>query len=65
MSRPRLRRSGQSTVEFMLAISVVVIGVAAAAYVFIGPLQEGMEALDDDTRILLDDERPASQPGRR
>lgn len=49
----------------MLAISVVVIGVAAAAYVFIGPLQEGMEALDDDTRILLDDERPASQPGRR
>ncbi len=37
------KRSGQSTVEYMMLISVVVIAIVAAAYVFIPYFQEGTE----------------------
>ena len=41
----RKSRSGQSTVEYMLLISVVVIAIVAAAYVFLDPFQSGVEEL--------------------
>ena len=34
-----LREEGQSTVEYMLLISVIVIAIVAAAYVFIDPFK--------------------------
>ena len=46
-------RSGQSTVEYMLYISVLVIGVLAAAYVLIGPLSNGMDGLRSDAETVL------------
>ena len=33
---------GQSTVEYMLLISVIVIAIVAAAYVFIQPFKDGV-----------------------
>ena len=44
------KRSGQSTVEYMLLISVVVIAIVAAAYVFIPYFQEGTEELGGDVK---------------
>ncbi len=61
----RRRRTAQSTVEAMLAMSVLTVAVAAAAYVFIGPLDAGVTAMDQDMRIVLDDARPASSSGKR
>jgi Flp pilus assembly pilin Flp len=39
---------GQSTVEYMLLISVVVIAIVAAAYVFLDPFKAGVENLAED-----------------
>lgn len=61
----RLQRSAQSTVEAMLAMSVLTVAIAAAAYVLIGPLDAGVTAMDQDMRIVLDDARPASASGKR
>ncbi len=44
---------GQSTVEYMLLISVIVIAIVAAAYVFIEPFQKGVEDLANDVRKIL------------
>ncbi len=41
---------GQSTVEYMLLISVVVIAIVAAAYVFLDPFQSGVEDLAQDVQ---------------
>ena len=46
-------RSGQSTVEYMLLISVVVIAIVAAAYVFLDPFQSGVEELGTDVQDAL------------
>jgi uncharacterized protein (UPF0333 family) len=46
-------RSGQSTVEYMLLISVVVIAIVAAAYVFLPFFQEGVEDLGNDISKTL------------
>lgn len=45
--------SGQSTVEYMLLISVIVIAIVAAAYVFIDPFQQGVKDLANDVRKIL------------
>jgi len=45
---------GQSTVEYMLLISVIVIAIVAAAYVFLEPFQKGVEALAKDVSSILD-----------
>ncbi len=45
--------SGQSTVEYMLLISVIVIAIVAAAYVFIDPFKEGVQALATDVQEAL------------
>lgn len=44
---------GQSTVEYMLLISVIVIALVAAAYVFVPVFQRGVEDLANDVRKIL------------
>ena len=39
---------GQSTVEYMLLISVIVIAILAAAYTFVEPFQKGIQELAKD-----------------
>lgn len=46
---------GQSTVEYMLLISVIVIAIVAAAYVFIEPFKQGVENLANDVKKILSD----------
>lgn len=46
---------GQSTVEYMLLISVIVIAIAAAAYVFIDPFRQGVLDLAKDIKKILSD----------
>ncbi len=41
---------GQSTVEYMLLISVIVIAIVAAAYVFIEPFKQGVLDLGKDIK---------------
>ncbi|MBN1336886.1 MAG: class III signal peptide-containing protein [Deltaproteobacteria bacterium] len=45
---------GQSTVEYMLLISVIVIAIVAAAYIFIPSFQDGVRSLADDVKEMLD-----------
>ena len=47
--------SGQSTVEYMLLISVIVIAIVAAAYVFIDPFKQGVQDLAEDIKKILSD----------
>ncbi|MDP2311548.1 MAG: hypothetical protein Q8P41_01480 [Pseudomonadota bacterium] len=46
---------GQSTVEYMLLISVIVIAMVAAAYAFIPTFKEGVEDLAKDIKKILSD----------
>ena len=46
---------GQSTVEYMLLISVIVIAIVAAAYVFIEPFKQGVLDLAKDVKKILSD----------
>ena len=46
---------GQSTVEYMLLISVIVIAIVAAAYVFIEPFRQGVLDLGKDIKKILSD----------
>ena len=50
-----LREEGQSTVEYMLLISVIVIAIVAAAYVFIDPFKQGVTDLANDVKKILSD----------
>ena len=56
MIRELLRdEEGQSTVEYMLLISVIVIAIVAAAYVFIDPFKQGVLDLAKDIKKILSD----------
>ena len=44
---------GQSTVEYMLLISVIVIAMVAAAYVFVPTFEEGVKDLAQDVKRIL------------
>lgn len=46
---------GQSTVEYMLLISVIVIAIVAAGYVFIEPFKQGVLDLGKDIKKILSD----------
>ena len=46
---------GQSTVEYMLLISVIVIAIVASAYVFIEPFKQGVLDLANDVKKILSD----------
>ena len=48
-----LEEEGQSTVEYMLLISVIVIAIVAAAYVFVPVFQKGAKALGEDVSGIL------------
>lgn len=50
----RPSRRGQTATEYMLLISVIVIAIVAAAYVFIDPFKEGVNALALDVSQILD-----------
>jgi uncharacterized protein (UPF0333 family) len=50
-----LEEEGQSTVEYMLLISVIVIAIVAAAYVFIDPFKQGVLDLAKDIKKILSD----------
>ncbi|MCP4809442.1 MAG: hypothetical protein GY913_18690 [Proteobacteria bacterium] len=45
---------GQSTVEYLLLISVIIIAVVAAAYMFMPQFQKGVQALAADVSSILD-----------
>ena len=45
---------GQTATEYMLIISVIVIAVVAAAYTFVPTFQEGVQALANDVKSILD-----------
>ena len=49
----RRARQAQSTIEMMLYVSVVAIALTAAAYVFIGPLEQGYDRMSDDAMKVL------------
>lgn len=46
-------RRGQATTEYFILISVMVVGLIAAAWAFMPFLEEGMTGLDDDTTTLI------------
>ncbi len=49
----RRRRRGQSTIEYLLYVSVIAVGLTATAYVFIGPLQQGFDSMRKDTQDVF------------
>jgi uncharacterized protein (UPF0333 family) len=53
MTARHLTRRGQSTVEYLLVVSVLVIALVVAAYAFLGPFEEGYEAMTDDVGTVL------------
>ena len=53
MLATRLSR-GQSTTEYMLLVSVIVIAVVAAAYIFIPDFQTGVDSLAKAISFYLD-----------
>ena len=53
ISRFVREEEGQSTVEYMLLISVIVIAIVAAAYVFVDPFKKGVEDLAKDVSKIL------------
>ena len=46
-------RKGQSTTEYMLLISVIVIAIVAAGWVFVGSFQDGVDALGNEVSKSL------------
>jgi predicted PurR-regulated permease PerM len=46
-------RSGQTTTEVMLLISVIVIAIVAAAYIMIPTFQDGVQDLAEDVSFIL------------
>ena len=50
-----VEEEGQSTVEYMLLISVIVIAIVATAYVFIQPFKDGVLNLANDVKRILSD----------
>lgn len=45
---------GQTATEYMLIVSVIVIAVVAAAYVFVPQFQAGVQKLAEDVSTILD-----------
>ena len=49
----RRQRKAQSTVEYLLYVSVIAVALCATAYVFIGPLQSGFDKMDKASRDVF------------
>jgi uncharacterized protein (UPF0333 family) len=56
-------RRGQSTTEYMLLISVIVIAIVAASYVFIQDFQDGVDTLAHQISYFLDTGHTTTQGG--
>jgi Flp pilus assembly pilin Flp len=56
---------GQSTVEYMMLISVIVIALVAAAYAFVPVFQQGVQDLANDVKGILSNGRIGSVGTRR
>jgi uncharacterized protein (UPF0333 family) len=54
LTRSTRSRRGQSAVEYLLLISVVVIAIVAVAYVFIDPFQQGVAKIAQDVSDFLE-----------
>jgi hypothetical protein len=54
MARALGRRAAQSTVEYMLVISVLVIGLWAAAQALVPGLSEGLESMSTDVQSMTE-----------
>jgi hypothetical protein len=48
-----LGRRGQSTVEYMLVIAVLVVALVSASYAFIGPFSQGFDRMSNDAGMVL------------
>jgi len=57
-------RRGASTTEYVLLISVLIIAIVAAAYIFRYAFQEGVAGLAGDVKALLEGEGNAAVAGR-
>ena len=53
--RSRLYRAGQSTVEYMLVVAGIVIGIYYATEVLRIPLGDGLGAMQEDLRTIVGD----------
>ena len=51
--RRAVRERGQASTEYMLLVSVIVIAVVAAAYVFVEPFRGGVTSLAGDASRIL------------
>ena len=54
MIKIRRKSRGQTATEYMLIISVVVIAVVAAAFAFVPAFSEGVVALGENVKNILD-----------
>ena len=48
-----MNTKGQSTVEYLLVISVVVIALIAAGYSFLPSFKSGYKAMSNDTKTVI------------
>ncbi|MFH1467532.1 MAG: hypothetical protein ABIO70_24315 [Pseudomonadota bacterium] len=57
-------RRGSSTTEYMLLISVLIVAIVAGAYVFAFAFREGVDALAQDVRGMLEGQGNEAVAGR-
>lgn len=60
-----LNEEGQTATEYMLIVSVIVIAVVAAAYVFVPQFQKGVKELSNDVSSILDSGKIGSSGQKR
>ncbi|MBM4366608.1 MAG: hypothetical protein FJ102_10375 [Deltaproteobacteria bacterium] len=58
-------RRGQSTVEWMLLVAVITVGLVAAAYAFLPGFSQGVDGLESDLgNLFAQGERDGSGDAR-
>lgn len=57
-------QSGQTSTEYMLVVSVVVVAVVAGAYTFVPAFNNGVRSLADDVERILGGDGIGGQGGR-
>ena len=56
---------GQTATEYMLIISVIVVAVVAAAYLFLPSFKEGVEETANDVKTILDSGKSGGKGQKR
>ena len=65
-NRRRLRRRGQSTTEYMIYLSVIVIALVAAAWLGFGPaFRNGFDVMRQDVQKVMKSTQQSSSNDRR